>query len=161
MTDFQGRINMFFRRKPENKRRQHTKESIDVISVTIEDVQEAVNNFAKELNEEISLRSIILDNHEIDFDLLHKYLGGKPDRPFYMSKETFEIFEDPEFPKYIDHCQVACDHYFMETGEEPIVPGDKTNKISYFKLKNYLIEHPPIDLYLDVRDRMVTHRKPI
>ncbi|PYZ92421.1 hypothetical protein CR194_16465 [Salipaludibacillus keqinensis] len=150
---------MFFRRKRKDQQNQAKKE-VKEITVSIDDVRSAVNKFALKLDKGISLRSIVSDNHEIDFELLHSYLGGKPDRPFYMSKETFEIFEDPEYPKHIDFCQIACDQYLLETGEEPCIPGDRSKKISYFKLQNYLIQKPPFDLYLDSNDRMVTHRKP-
>ncbi|WP_416149037.1 DUF3939 domain-containing protein [Salipaludibacillus sp. HK11] len=152
---------MIFRRKrKEQVEQKQDKRAIKIISVTIDDIRSAVNQFAINLDEGISLRSIISDNHEIDFELLHSYLGGKPDKPFYMSKETFEIFEDAKYPKHIDFCQIACDQYFLETGAEPIIPGDPSNQVSYFKLQNYLVQKPPFDLYLDSNDRMVTHRKP-
>lgn len=152
---------MIFRRnrKEKEKRAQEQEKTVVEIQASIDDVRYAVNKFALKLDKGISLRSIVLDTHEIDFELLHSYLGGKPDKPFYMSKETFEIFEDPEYPKQIDLCQIACDQYLLETGEEPVVSGDKTRKISYFMLQNYLVKKPEIDLYLDPNDRMVTHRK--
>ncbi|MGJ9385160.1 DUF3939 domain-containing protein [Salipaludibacillus sp. CF4.18] len=152
---------MFFRKaRKENKKKEGEEEVVvKDIEATIEEVRTAVNEFALNLDNGISLRSIVLDTHEIDFELLHSYLGGKPNKPFYMSKETFEVFEDPDYPKHIDHCQIACDQYFLETGEEPIVQGDKTRTISYFKLKNYLVKNPPFELFLDPNDRMVTHRK--
>ncbi|MDG5786255.1 DUF3939 domain-containing protein [Evansella sp. AB-P1] len=134
--------------------------NVPIISATIDDVRKAVNDYASTLQKGVSLRSIVLDNHEIDFDLLHSFLGGKPDKKFYMSKETFEIFENQEYPKFIDYCQIACDQYFLEKGEEPITPGDPYRKISYYKLKNYLIEKPPFELFLHKHDRMVTHRSP-
>ncbi|WP_280770134.1 DUF3939 domain-containing protein [Salipaludibacillus daqingensis] len=151
---------MIFRRKRKGKDKVQEKKIVKEVSVTIDEVRSAVNRYALQMDSGVSLRSIVSDNHEIDFELLHSYIGGKPDKPFYMSKETFEIFEDPEYPKHIDFCQIACDQYLLETGEEPIIPGDRTKKISYFKLQNYLIQKPPFDLYLDSGDRMVTHRKP-
>jgi hypothetical protein len=150
---------MIFRRKRKEQEEKDKNKKIEEINVTIDDVRSAVNRFALNMDQGISLRSIVSHNHEIDFELLHSYLGGKPNKPFYMSKETFEIFEEPEYPKHIDFCQIACDQYFLQTGEEPVIPGDRSKKISYFKLKNYLIQKPPFDLYLDPIDRMVTHRK--
>jgi len=151
---------MIFRRKrKEQGKKDKDKNVVEEITVTIDDVRTAVNQFSLNLDHGVSLRSIVSDKHEIDFELLHSYLGGKPDKPFYMSKETFEIFEEPEYPKHIDFCQIACDQYFLETGEEPVIPGDRSKKISFFKLQNYLIQKPPFDLYLDPNDRMVTHRK--
>lgn len=151
---------MFFRQgRNEKKKKKEEEVKVKEIEATIEEVRQAVNEFSLHLDNGISLRSIVLDTHEIDFELLHSYLGGKPVKPFYMSKETFEVFEDPDYPKEIDHCQIACDQYLLETGEEPVVQGDKTRKISYFKLKNYLVKKPSVELYLDPNDRMVTHRR--
>lgn len=152
---------MFFRRKRKEQEQKKKEKAMEVISVTIDDVRLAINQFALNLDKGISLRSIVSDNHEIDFELLHSYLGGKPDKSFYMSKETYEVFEQPEYPKHIDFCQIACDQYLLETGEEPVIPGDRSKKVSYFKLQNYLLQKPPFDLYLDPNDRMVTHRKPL
>ncbi|UCZ54109.1 DUF3939 domain-containing protein [Bacillus shivajii] len=150
---------MFFGKRRKKKNEAERKKEVKVVSVTIDDVREAVNNYAKSLQKGVSLRSIVLDSHEVDYDLLCDYLGGKPDKPFYMSKETFEIFEDPNYPKHIDQCQIACDQYLLEKGEEPVINGDPYRKLSYFKLQDYLVEKPPFDLYLHPDDRMVTHRK--
>ncbi|MFA9559240.1 DUF3939 domain-containing protein [Evansella sp. AB-rgal1] len=151
---------MFFWKSGKNKKKEDDGKSkeIPIVTVTIDDVRKAVNDYASNLPKGVSLRSIVLDTHEIDFNLLHTHLGGKPDKNFYMSKETFEIFEEQEYPKYIDLCQIACDQYFLEKGEYPITPGDPYQQISYFKLKDYLTKKPPFDLYLHAKDRMVTHR---
>lgn len=153
-------MGMFLWKKKLNKDEKKEKKTreIKVISVTIDDVREAVNQYAATLDRGISLRNIVLDNNEIDFEQLYDYLGGKPDKAFYMSKETFEIFEDEEYPKYIDMCQIAFDQYLKETGEEPLIDGNPYRKISYFKLKDFLRERPPFDLYVHPKDRMVTHR---
>lgn len=148
------------RAEKREKKQKRRREDVKIVSVRIDDVRHAVNEYARSLEKGISLRNIIGDNNEIDFELLYDYLGGLPDRPFYMSKETFEIFEDEEYPKYIDMCQVAVDQYVKATGEEPIVEGNPYNKVSYFKLQDFLPERPPFDLYLHPKDRMVTHRIP-
>nr|WP_246593733.1 DUF3939 domain-containing protein [Evansella tamaricis] len=131
-----------------------------MISASKEDVRRAVNAYASSMRKGISLRSIIKDNHEIDVDMLYSYLGGKPDKSFYMSKETFEIFEDRDYPKYIDKCQIACDQYYLDKNEEPVTPGDPLRRLNYLKLKDYLAEKPPFELYLHPYDQMVTHRPP-
>ncbi|MCD8508573.1 MAG: DUF3939 domain-containing protein [Bacillus sp. (in: Bacteria)] len=146
---------MFSRWKKEKE-----KKKVRTIKVTLEEVRKAINDYSTTLPEGISLRSIIKDNNEIDFTFLYDILGGKPDRPFYMSKETFEVYEDQKYAKYVDVCQVACDQYWLETGIEPLTPGDPYRKINYLKLQNYLKEKPPFDLYLHPKDQMVTHRAP-
>ncbi|WP_096439701.1 DUF3939 domain-containing protein [Alteribacter populi] len=150
---------MWFKRKKGGNNRKERKD-VEMIHVTVEDMRIAVNTYANQLDSDVSLRTIIKDNHEIDNEPLTDFLGGRPDRSFYMAKETFEIFEDPEYPKWIDLCQIACDQYFLETGEEPVLAGDPARKLNYLKVKDYLKEKPPFDLYLHSHDRMVTHRMP-
>src|SRR5690554_1016618 len=103
------------RRKKRKKNNQESekkrKEELKVITATIDDVRKAVNDYALSLDKGISLRNVVLDNHELDYERLYDYLGGIPEKTFYMSKETYEIFEEEEYPKFIDMCQVACDQY--------------------------------------------------
>ncbi|MBU9720875.1 MULTISPECIES: DUF3939 domain-containing protein [Bacillaceae] len=131
-----------------------------IINASIDEVRQAVNAYASSMKKGISLRSVIQEDHKIDYDMIYSYLGGIPDKQFYMSRETFEIFEDPQYPKYIDLCQIACDQYYLEKNEEPVTPGDPYRKLNYLKLKDYLKEKPPFQLYLHPRDKMVTHRSP-
>ncbi|WP_444685533.1 DUF3939 domain-containing protein [Alkalicoccus luteus] len=149
-----------FRRKQKKQGRDKAQQEPEVISCSLEEVRQAVNAFAESAGPGISLRTLVTSGNKLDAELLIPYLNGLPDRPFYMSKETFELFEEPDTPRLIDHAQIACDQYFLETGELPLKGSDQTSPISYFKLKNYLREEPPFDLYLHPEDRMVTHRKP-
>lgn len=148
---------MFFK-KSQNKREGDGKSQ--VIDVTVEQVRQAVNEYADGLQQGISLRSLVLDDHSINFDLIKGILLGIPNRPFYMSKETFEIFETAELPEQIDKVQKAVDQYIKENGEEPIIPGNPYRKISYYLLRHYLSIEPEMELYLDRNDKMVTHRCP-
>ena len=140
---------------------QEPKRQLEYVTVTLDDVRRAVNRFAERSSEEIPLRTIIHTNNEIDFELLADDLGGLPDQPFYMSRETYEVFEEAELPGYIDRCQIAVDQYVLETGSEPVTPGEPSRKVNFQKLKHYLSDPPPFDLYLHPSDRMVTHRKPV
>ncbi len=156
-------MKVLFRKKKNRDHKAKAKgeeNEVKIVTVSIDEVREAVNKYAATLQQGVSLRSVVLDDHKLDYDLLHHYIGGKPDKPFYMSKETFEVFEEQHYPKHIDQCQIACDQYLLENGEEPVIPGNPYRKISYFKLQNYLVEKPPFDLYLHPQDRMVTHRAP-
>lgn len=151
---------MFGRKRKKLNQEKQKEQEPDVITCSLKEIRAAVNQFARDSHESLSLRSIIKKNNEIDTSFLQIYLGGIPDRPFYMSKETFDIFEEPGFANHLDHAQIACDQYVLEKGRYPVQPGDSTGKINYFQLKNYLKEEPPFDLYLHPEDRMVTHRKP-
>ncbi|TVP83716.1 MAG: DUF3939 domain-containing protein [Alkalicoccus sp.] len=151
---------MFGKKRKERKKDKSTEKEPEIVEASLEEVRKAVNYYAEKSDNRLSLRTIVKQNNEIDAEFLISYLGGVPDRPFYMSKETYEIFEDPEMPYHIDRVQIACDKYLMETGEYPCMSGDDAEKVSYFKLKHHLRETPPFDLYLDPKDRMVTHRKP-
>ncbi|QKS70621.1 DUF3939 domain-containing protein [Paenalkalicoccus suaedae] len=148
---------MVFRKR----RKERSVKEVRIVSCTLTDVKKAVDAFARDAAPGISLRTLVNKDNELQTELLERYLGGIPNRPFYMSKETFDLFEEPDYAYHIDRCQIACDQYFLETGEFPTTAGDRTGKISYFKLRNYLPHKPPFDLYLDPRDRMVTLSNPV
>ncbi|AOM83638.1 DUF3939 domain-containing protein [Salisediminibacterium beveridgei] len=150
----------FLRKKQSSKIEQQEEHQHEIVSVSIDEVRRAVNRLADRFSSEIPLRTIIRQTNEIDFELLADDLGGIPDRPFYMSRETYEVFEDQELPGYIDRCQIAVDQYVLETGSEPVMPNDPARRINFQKLKHYLSDPPPFELYLHPVDRMVTHRKP-
>ncbi|MBB5175064.1 DUF3939 domain-containing protein [Texcoconibacillus texcoconensis] len=141
------------RRKAKEKAEDH------VVDVSLSEVRSAVNTYADSLQPGISLRSLVNEKGEIDGKRLAPILGGVPARPFYMSKETFEIFEDPKYVEWIDDVQVACDQYLKAHGEYPIM-NNKDREISYHKLRHFLKEQPDIPLYLHPKDKMITHRHP-
>ncbi|RXJ00411.1 DUF3939 domain-containing protein [Anaerobacillus alkaliphilus] len=148
---------MFFKKR---NQKQKGVVQYQAINVSIEQVRQAVNEYADGLAKGISLRSIVRDDHSIDVDVLKGILKGIPNRPFYMSKETFEIFELAELPEQIDNVQKAVDQFIQENGEEPVIPGNADRKISYHLIRHYLHDEPIVELYLDKHDRMVTHRRP-
>lgn len=148
---------LFFKNE---KRKEKERKNDQIIEVTLEQVRQAINVYADGLEPGISLRAVVLDDYSIDFEQLKTTLKGIPNRPFYMSKETFEIFETAELPKQIDHVQKAVDMYIQENGEEPIIPGNRYGEISYYLIRHYLSSELEVELYLDRNDRMVTHRRP-
>lgn len=148
---------LFFKNKKENEKATRNDQ---VIEVTLEQVRQAIIVYADKLAPGISLRAIVLDDYSIDYDQLKTTLKGIPNRPFYMSKETFEIFETAELPKQIDHVQKAVDKYIQENGVEPIIPGNPYGEISYYLIRHYLSSELEVELYLDRNDKMVTHRRP-
>ena len=143
-------------------KRKEKEQSVEqpVIDVSLEQVRQAIKQSASTLPLNISMRSLANDDLSIDFTLLKPILKGIPSKPYYMSKETLEVFEEREFAEAIDNVQRAIDQYKSETGKWPIVAGDSSNKISYFLIKDYLRNKPNIELYLHPKDHMVTHRRP-
>ena len=137
---------------------------LKVIDVSIQDVRRAISSFAEEKRDGISLKILVLEDNSIDHSLLSSYLGGIPSEPFYMSKETFELFEgeDKHIPFWIDKMQKAVDTYIRTEEELPIIEGDPFRKLSFYKLerKAILQERPPIEFYLTEQEQMVSHRKP-
>ncbi|MGB8000323.1 MAG: DUF3939 domain-containing protein [Anaerobacillus sp.] len=135
-----------------------------IIDTTIHDIRRAVSLFADWKREGISLKVLVKDDNEIDSTLLAPHLGGIPSESFFMSKETFELFEykDRHIPYWIDTVQKAVDSYFYSENEPPVIEGDPFRKISFYKLERraLLHERPPLDFYLTDQERMISHRKP-
>ncbi|WP_078551943.1 DUF3939 domain-containing protein [Bacillus alkalicellulosilyticus] len=131
------------------------------VDLSIEDVRQVIMEAASDLPLAISLRSLVNDDYSIDFSLLKSKIKGVPSQPFYMSKETFEVFEAPEQAKLLDDVQRAVDQFVKEKDELPVIPGDPHRKISYFMIKDYLHGTPQETTYLSKHDNLVTHRRPI
>lgn len=152
---------MFQWNKLLGKKRKNDKEEVyPFIDVTIDDVRQAIKEFAKTMPLDVSLRSLVKEDHSLDYQILKSVLKGIPTRTFYMSKETFEVFDEQKLAQAIDHVQVAVDQYRTANDDWPIIPGNKERKISYFLIKDYLRKEPDVVLYLDGKDNMVTHRRP-
>ncbi|WP_096201662.1 DUF3939 domain-containing protein [Bacillus sp. FJAT-45350] len=141
------------------KKKKKKEEELPAIDVSLDEVRQAVKDRANSLPLGVSLRTYINDDHSINFDLLKPNFKGIPNQTFYMSKETFEIFEDQVHAQDIDRVQKAVDQFVSETGEYPVIDGPD-RQISYFRIKEYLHEQPKTPLYLDAIDNMVTYRRP-
>ncbi|WP_209124062.1 DUF3939 domain-containing protein [Alkalihalobacillus sp. BA299] len=147
---------MFWKKKRKKEEEKHQE-----IEVTIDEVRQAIKQCASDMPIGISLRSLVLDDYSINFELLKSILKGIPKQKFYMSKETFEVFEDAEKARTMDKVQVAVDQYIKEKHEIPVIPGDPAFRINYFLIKEYLHhEEPDYPLYIDPDDRLVSHRRP-
>ena len=130
----------------------------------IESVKKAVREFADKAPKGVTSRTLVNDDHSIDFNLLKPYLKGIPDKPFYMSKETYEIFEEEDkvIPYYLDMIQFAVDQYVHMHKKIPITQGDPYKKVSYLLLEksNLIHERPNIDFYITSDEDLITHKKP-
>lgn len=132
------------------------------ISVTLQQVKRVVREFERQLPEGVKRTVLVGENNEIDFRLLVPFLHGLPDRKFYMSRESYEIFaeEDRLIPYWLDIVQRAVDDYVADRKTLPIIPGDRRRKVSYALLRKhyYLKEQPPIDFYLTHYENLISHR---
>lgn len=132
-----------------------------VVTVTLTDIKKLIREFEEQLPKGINRTILIGQDNEINFQLLIPYLQGVPDRRFYMSRESFEVFDEEErhIPQWLDVVQRAVDDYMTEVKAAPVVPGDRRRKISYALLEKsyYLKERPPIDFYLTNQQDLITH----
>lgn len=135
-----------------------------IINFDIDSVKKAVREFADQAPKGVTTRALVKDDHSIDFDLLKPYLKGIPERNFYMSKETYEIFEEKDkiIPFYLDMIQFAVDQYVNMYKKIPITQGDPYRKVSYLLLEksNLIHERPHMDFYITNDEYLITHKKP-
>jgi F0F1-type ATP synthase assembly protein I len=135
-----------------------------VINPRLTEIQEAIRLFAKELPTGMNRTILIMEDFRIDFEQLAPYLGGVPSKPYYMSKETFEIFEEQEkaLPAVVDKVQKAVHLYYKVNNRYPIRPYDSLKRVNYHQLiqGHYLDEKPDVDLYFTDYDSLITHIKP-
>ncbi|WP_070119901.1 DUF3939 domain-containing protein [Bacillus marinisedimentorum] len=141
-----------------------SKKKLPVINASLQDVREAVRAFADNAPKGVYSSILVKEDNTIDYELLAPYLHGIPERKLYMSRATYEIFEEDECEICVetDKVQAAVDAYVKETGELPYIEGDPYRKVSYYKLesRSLLSERPSIDFYLTDEEFLITHRKP-
>jgi hypothetical protein len=135
-----------------------------VIEATLNDIREAVRKFSAELPKGINRTLLVKDDYSIDFEQLAPYLEGIPTRSFYMSKETYEIFEenDKEIPAIIDKVQKSVNLYFRVNNQYPVRPYDPLSRVNFYQLLQgkYLDKHPNIELYFTDFEGLITNQKP-
>ena len=131
-------------------------------NVTLEDVRRAVFEWERDMGEQISRTVLLNEDQSIDLARLRRYLGGVSDQKFYMSRSTFQIFEekDKEIPRYLDMVQIAVDGYLDDHSNLPIIEGSRNRQINYERLiqEHYLTEKPEIPLYLTTEEFLLTHK---
>ena len=133
---------------------------LEVRDISKEEVKKAVSMFVNEKREGVLLSVLIKEDNQIDYELLAPYLKGIPNNAYYMSRQTYEIFEDQAFVQTLDHIQEAVDSYIRDEKEFPIVDFDPEMRISYYKLTPYLKEKPEFDTYLTEDEHLITWKKP-
>lgn len=141
-------------------------EAIDYpnIEVTIDQVRQSVRQFSDKLPKGVYRTIIVQDDNSIDFKQLAPILGGIPSKKFYMSKETYDLFEEDEkkIPVEMDLVQKAVDLFVKERKEYPMLTFDPHRRVNYYQLiqEHYLKEQPETQFYITKLDGLVTHIKP-
>jgi len=134
------------------------------IEANLEDVIKAVRTYSEKLPKGVYRTILVKDDFSIDFEPLAPILKGIPSQHFYMSKETYDIFEEheKELPPIIDKVQKAVDQYVKDHKKYPMLPFDPMRRVNYYLLMqdHYLNEMPSIDLYITDYDGLISHHKP-
>jgi F0F1-type ATP synthase assembly protein I len=160
-------------KKPEDKdsqvknvsqKEQAEAKNYPIIDVTIDQVRKAVRQFSDNLPKGVYRSIIVRDDNSIDFKQLAHILGGIPSKKYYMSKETYDLFEENEkiIPAEMDMVQKAVDLYVKERKEYPMLQFDPDRRVNYYQLvqEKYLKSAPVIQFYITELDGLITHIKP-
>lgn len=139
-------------------------QSYPVIDVTLDDVHKAIRAFSEDLPKGVYRTILVQEDHSIDFKQLAHILGGIPSKKYYMSRETYDLFEESEkkIPVEMDKVQKAVDQYMKEHQQYPMLKFDPARRVNYYQLiQEHLLESAPeIQFYITDCDGLVTHQKP-
>jgi hypothetical protein len=131
--------------------------------ITKEEVIKAVRKFSDTLPDGTYRTILVNDDYSIDFQPLLRYLPRKPKHKYYMSKETYEIFEEHEghIPPLMDKVQKAVDQYVREHKEYPILPYDHLRRVNgYLLVQEHLLDEvPQMEFYITNYDGLISHTK--
>ncbi|WP_257984415.1 DUF3939 domain-containing protein [Neobacillus cucumis] len=134
------------------------------IDVTLEQVRKAVREFSDTLPKGVFRTILVQDDNSIDFKQLVPHLGGIPTKNYYMSKETYDLFEESEkhIPSEMDIVQKAVDQYVKDHKEYPMLQFDPQHRVNYYLLlqEHYLKKVPLTQFYITNLDGLITHIKP-
>ncbi|WP_286231173.1 DUF3939 domain-containing protein [Neobacillus mesonae] len=146
------------------KNEQAAAKNYPTIDVTLDDVRMAIRKFSERLPKGVYRTILVEDDHSIDFHQLAPILGGIPTKKFYMSKETYDLFEEDErhIPPAMDMVQKAVDLYVEERKEFPMLSYDPQRRVNYYQLlqEKYLKAAPEIQFYITELDGLITHNRP-
>jgi hypothetical protein len=135
-----------------------------IINVSADEIRKTVREFSDELPKGVYRTILVNEDYSIDFTQLANKLGGIPSKQYYMSKETYEIFEEDEknIPAIMDAVQIAVDHYVKEEKKYPMLAYDPIRRVNYYELmqNHYLDFLPEIEFYITDYDGIITHIKP-
>jgi hypothetical protein len=140
------------------------KPTYPIIEVSKEQVRDAIRKYSEALPKGVYRSILVMDDYSIDFEKLTSILKGLPSKPFYMSKETYDIFDESEkeIPAVMDLVQKAVDAYARDHREYPMLPYDPLRRVNYYLLLNerYLNTQPEIEFFITDYDGIITHKSP-
>ncbi|WHY78854.1 DUF3939 domain-containing protein [Neobacillus sp. WH10] len=135
-----------------------------IIDVSIDDVRKSIRAFSNNLPKGVFRTILVQEDNSIDFKQLASLLGGIPSKKFYMSKETYDLFEESEkqIPIEMDIIQKAVDQYVKENKEFPMLKFDPQQRVNYYQLlqDKYLKAAPKTQFYITDLDGLITHIMP-
>ncbi|KGP72134.1 DUF3939 domain-containing protein [Pontibacillus yanchengensis] len=158
---------MWGRKKRNDKKKntpQASKKDLPKRDVSIFEIRQAIQRFTSHLPDGVELQTIINEDNTINYELLSPFLEAIPNETYYMSKETYEVFEekDKQLAFDLDHIQQAIDKYMKQTKELPIIDGDPYNKVNYFKLERLglITYRPNYTFYITDDEFLITYEAP-
>ncbi|WP_407271652.1 DUF3939 domain-containing protein [Radiobacillus sp. PE A8.2] len=151
----------FFRKKQSESHQEHSYPTKDISK---QQIRKAIQEYSSRLPDKVPLSVISKDDLSIDYDLLAPILKAKPKQTYYMSKETYEVFEEHEqqLALEVDMVQKAVDNYMKQTDELPVIEADPYKKVSLHKLEKLrLIDYRPNrEYYITNEEYLITSQKP-
>lgn len=161
---FKGSIQNDKSIKNPKKTGQNTEKNYPIINVSLDEIRKAIREFSDNLPKGVYRTILVQEENSVDFKQLAPFLGGIPSKKFYMSKETYDLFEESEkhIPVEMDLVQKAVDLFVKEHKEYPMLKFDPLHKVNYFQLRQekYLKEEPKVQFYITDLDGLITHIKP-
>lgn len=152
------RFKHWFHHSKAASKEMHNQQELDV---TLGQVKIAILQWEKDMDDKISRTGLLNEDRLIDLTRLRRYLGGVSNQKFYMSRITFEVFEEKDMAiaRYLDIVQAAVDDYMDEHANLPIISGSHNRQVHYDRLLqgHYLKERPDIPLFLTTEEFMLTH----
>lgn len=150
--------------KKNSKQADEKKKSYPTIDISLTELKHAIHEYGMQLPKEIPLSILIKDDLSIDYQLLAPILKGIPKEIYYMSHETYEIFEakDRQLAVDFDNVQRAVDNYIQQTKELPVIHGDPYHRVSYHKLEQLGLLHyrPHQPFYITDEEHLITNQRP-
>ncbi|MFC0523539.1 DUF3939 domain-containing protein [Pontibacillus salicampi] len=154
-------------RKKKKETKDHSrdkKQDLPMRDISLYELRQAIQSFTANLPEGIELQTIINTDNTIDYHFLAPYLKAIPHQTYYMSRETYDVFEDKDRQIAIDldRIQQAVDKYVQQNSELPIIEGDPYRKVNFFKLERagLLTERPDRAYYITKDEYMITYQQP-
>ncbi|WP_226038054.1 DUF3939 domain-containing protein [Aquibacillus saliphilus] len=155
---------MWKKNKNKKQKKQAKLPKYPIRDIPLFELKKAIDKYSDQLPNQIPLSVIINDDLTLNFQLLAPFLKGIPEQTYYMTRETYDLFEekDQQLAFDIDMIQKAVDDYMQQTKELPVINGDPYKKVSFFKLEKLnLIEYrPELAFYLTDEEYLITYKKP-